>query len=242
MQLLGICRWHSRKGSSRPFYQTPCFIGEEMETQSYDLCTISEGCCILRAEEHGYALSHVLWFSKSSSVFPTEHKLQLFWIRTKKARVEAEGFHLDMALTVFIGSLSGLPRWICPIDLPLEDPSHAIGQMVLCFLYGEGIFQSSVNPPATTRKRETLLWGRFCFWNADEVCKSGYLEWGCPRAGWGGIQEVGTSKKLQSVSNHQRGHGLGGSMRAARRFLNLRTAPRFSHRVVLKRGTDGGPW
>lgn len=53
--------------------------------------------CILIAEAHGDALTHGLCFSEFPFVFPIEHKLQLFWIRIKKANVNEKGFHLDIA-------------------------------------------------------------------------------------------------------------------------------------------------
>lgn len=52
-QLRGICRCYSWKGPSTPLYQTPCFIGEEMETQSYDLSAVSGVSCIPIAEATG---------------------------------------------------------------------------------------------------------------------------------------------------------------------------------------------
>lgn len=64
------------EGLSKAILSNP--LDEEMETQSYDSSLISEVCSILVAEEQGYALPRVLWFSEFSFVFPTEHKLQLF--------------------------------------------------------------------------------------------------------------------------------------------------------------------
>lgn len=97
--------------------------------------------------------------------------------------------------------------------------------MVLCFHYGEGICLSWVNLPAMIRKGETLLWGPFCFWNPDEGCESGYLEWGCPRARWGGIHQLGTYKKLRSISNHQRGCSRGGEHKSCLSTANPPESP-----------------
>ena len=154
--------------------------------------------CTLIAEGHEYVLTHVLCFSEFSSVFPIQHKLQLFWIRIKESKCGHKRLPLGHRLnSTHRKSLCGLLWLISPVALSQENWPHKMKPMVLCFHYGEGICQSRINPPATSREGEALLRSPLCYWNPEEGSDSSYLEWGCPGAGWGIIHELGTYKKLQ---------------------------------------------
>lgn len=148
---------------------------------------------ILIPEEYENVLTHVLCFSEFSFAPPIQHKCQLFRVRMKESKCDARGLPWDIAYTVLTGQVflgfSDQSAQQTPRKTPLRKAR------VLCFHYGEGIRQSWINPPATTRKGGALLWSPLCYWNPDEGDKRRYLERGCPRAGWGEIHELGTYKK-----------------------------------------------
>lgn len=145
---------------------------------------------ILIPEEHEHVLTHVLCFSEFSFAPPIQHKCQLFWVRRKASKRDARGLSWDIAYTVLTGKaflgFSDQSAQQTPKKSPLRKAR------VLCFRYGGGICQSWINPPATMRKGEALLWSPLCYWNPDEGDKRRYLERGCPKAGWGEIHELGT--------------------------------------------------
>lgn len=181
-------------------------------------------------KQHEYAHTHVLSFSEFFFVFPTEHKLQLFWIRKKKRK--GKGNRLPF------GSLNSTHResfWASQINLPgrsfprrLNSWNRMDGTL---FPRQRRHLSSWVNPPATMRKGESLL---------SETHMQGArgvnLEWGCPQQGEVGSMNWELRKSFNLSVTTKEDEAYADSMRIDYWLLNLLIALWFLHPACLRDG------